>query len=112
MGLDQYAFIRVEDGEGKDDALIMQWRKHSNLEGRMSDLYHARGGTSEFNCVELQLFAEDLEKLESEHRNLEPASGFFWGQSTLEDVEDTQAFIDAAKVALKNGHKIIYTSWW
>ena len=35
MGLDQYAFTRRQDEE---DTYIIQWRKHANLEGWMSEL--------------------------------------------------------------------------
>jgi hypothetical protein len=119
MGLDQYAFARkgtgdslqadLDDGNGFE---IQYWRKHANLEGWMSDLYKSRGGEGEFNCVELQLFDEDIAELEKVHATLETSIGFFWGQTYPEHVEETQAFIDKAKEALANGYKIIYTSWW
>ena len=103
MGLDQYAFAR-KNGE---DTLIMQWRKHSNLEGWMADLYHSRGGKGQFNCVELKLSKDDLARLESEFQNLEHASGFFWGQSLPEDDDDTKGFIAMAFKAIEDGCDII-----
>ena len=111
MGLDQYAFAR-KDGEQIE---IATWRKHADLEGWMARVYQARNPSKadhEFNCVELKLFEGDLVRLESEHSNLEQAIGFFWGTSRLTDVEDTQAFIDKAKVLMEDGWEIIYTSWW
>ncbi|HIB21730.1 MAG TPA: hypothetical protein EYO32_09515 [Rhodospirillales bacterium] len=111
MGLDQYAFAR-KDGEQIN---IAQWRKHADLEGWMADVYQARNPSKsdhEFNCVELKLFAGDLERLEAEHSNLEQAMGFFWGDSREEDVADTQEFIDKAKSLMEDGWEIIYTSWW
>jgi len=108
MGLDQYAFAR-KDGEQNE---IAYWRKHADLEGWMSDLYASRGGESKFNCVELQLFKADIEKLEGEHRNLETTTGFFWGTSDDRCIEETQSFIEEAKNLLDSGWIIIYTSWW
>jgi len=109
MGLDQYAFARRE---GEEDEKIMYWRKHANLEGWMANLYHSRGGTNEFNCVELKLREEDLDRLLDEHKDLGTSSGFFWGQSCEEDVKDTHAFITLAYKRLEAGYEIIYTSWW
>tara|TARA_A200000159_G_scaffold163425_1_gene189612 strand:- start:2654 stop:2983 length:330 start_codon:yes stop_codon:yes gene_type:complete len=109
MGLDQYAFARKE---GEKDTEIMYWRKHADLEGWMSDLYHSRGGKADFNCVELKLEVQDLERLEREHRNLETAQGFFWGESRPEDLNATDDFLSLAYKAIEDGYDIIYTSWW
>mgnify|MGYP001175659976 FL=1 len=109
MGLDQYAFARKQD---KQDREIMYWRKHANLEGWMADLYAKRGGRGDFNCVELKLRLEDIEQLEKDYRNLEHASGFFWGQSCPENDNQTEDFIAMAYKELKDGYDIIYTSWW
>lgn len=109
MGLDQYAFARKE---GQQDTEIMYWRKHSNLEGWMADLYQSRGGKEQFNCVELKLTSDDLEKLEAEYLNLKDATGFFWGQSRLEDNHSTEDFLSLAYKAIDDGFDIIYTSWW
>ncbi len=108
MGLDQYAFARKDE----ENVEIMYWRKHANLEGWMSDLYHARGGTGDFNCVDLKLFEEDLLNLQLQHRDLPKSEGFFWGQTTDYKVDDTQTFIDKALEMMKDGYEIIYTSWW
>ena len=108
MGLDQYAFAR----KGEENKEIMYWRKHSNLEGWMANLYHSRGGKGDFNCVDLKLTKEDLLNLEKDFKNLEPASGFFWGQSRPEQDKDTEDFISMAYEALDLGYEIIYTSWW
>jgi hypothetical protein len=109
MGLDQYAFARKE---GEEDLEIMCWRKHANLEGWMANLYRNRGGTKEFNCVELKLREEDLDSLSEEHEDLEVSGGFFWGESCEEDIQDTHAFIELAYQRVRNGYEIIYTSWW
>ena len=111
MGLDQYAFAR-KNGEQIE---IAYWRKHADLEGWMANLYQSRNPSKnqqEFNCVELKLFEGDLLRLSQEHSSLEQAMGFFWGTSRPSDVENTQAFIDKAKVLIEDGWEIIYTSWW
>ena len=109
MGLDQYAYARKE---GQEDTQLMYWRKHSNLEGWMANLYVGRGGKGEFNCVELKLTEDDLNRLESEYRHLEEARGFFWGESHPEDNDSTEEFLELAFKALDDGYQIIYTSWW
>jgi hypothetical protein len=108
MGLDQYAFAR----KGEEQIQIAYWRKHSNLEGWMSNLYAARGGEGDFNCVELKLFEADLDKLAKEYLSLEEARGFFWGASHPEDDDLTSAFLTLAYEKVRDGYEIIYTSWW
>lgn len=108
MGLDQYAFAR----KGEEKTEIMYWRKHANLEGWMANLYHARGGEGNFNCVDLKLSEEDLLKLQLQHRDLPKSEGFFWGETTDYKVDDTQVFIDKALEMMKDGYEIIYTSSW
>ena len=109
MGLDQYAFARKE---GQEEIKLMQWRKHANLEGWMANLYYDRGGAAEFNCVDLKLREEDLDRLQEDYQSLETARGFFWGKSRPEDDVDTQEFIRLAYKHLNDGWTIIYTSWW
>ncbi len=109
MGLDQYAFARKE---GQEEVKLMQWRKHADLEGWMANLYHARGGQGDFNCVDLKLFEDDLDRLCAEHKDLKQARGFFWGQSHEDDVEMTEEFITLAYQHIRDGWEIVYTSWW
>tara|TARA_Y100001973_G_C5172366_1_gene319846 strand:+ start:187 stop:516 length:330 start_codon:yes stop_codon:yes gene_type:complete len=109
MGLDQYAYARKA---GQEDSQIMYWRKHSNLEGWMANLYNARGGKGDFNCVELKLTEADLDRLEAEYLHLKEARGFFWGQSRPEDNQSTAEFLSLAYKAIDDGYEIIYTSWW
>ena len=108
MGLDQYAFAR-KNGE---EVRIGEWRKHANLEGWAANLYNARGGTEVFNCIELQLFRQDIMKLAKEHNTLEAVSGFFWGNTTVQKTEDTQVFVEKALSMVDDGYQIFYTSWW
>ena len=109
MGLDQYAFTRKK---GEKDTQIMQWRKHADLEGWMSDLYYEKGGEADvFNCVELSLDKEDLLRLKDVYTNLQTATGSFWGASTSYDMNQTTVFIESALQAIDDGYEIVYTSW-
>jgi len=108
MGLDQYAFA-IKDDERIE---LAYWRKHANLQGWMQELYHARGGTEDFNCIPVALDNDDLDRLEKEHTSLETATGFFWGASRPWDVEATADFISKAREYIKKGYTVEYDSWW
>lgn len=122
MGLDMYCFktkdtpaspvdFEMLEGSSKE---IFYWRKHPDLHGWMEQLYEQKGGAEEFNCANVVLTIEDIEKLELEIKNaqLPSTSGFFFGQSTPEDKETDLEFIVEAKQALKEGYNLYYTSWW
>lgn len=135
MGLDQYAFVttRVPDSpvdfESPEDASQIQyWRKHANLQGWMENLYWQRKGTepqttdqnktfgsmSTFNCVNLALLPEDIERLEEDvlGDHLPYTTGFFFGSSQPEDKEADLEFIAKAREAFSEGKCVYYTSWW
>ena len=66
MGLDQYAF--TPDNSENPDFI---WRKHAKLQTFMENIYYNRAGSDAetFNCVDLNLTAEDIETLEElEHQ--------------------------------------------
>ena len=90
MGLDQYAY-RIKNGEALE---IAYWRKHNRLQGWMENLWVQRGKPNpqkdedgnvidEFNCVDLELDEEDLDKLEEslDSKELPETSGFFFGNN-------------------------------
>ena len=139
MGLDQYAYARkgkpkletqtytCEDLEGnefertetqeiwEDQMEISYWRKHPCLQGWMENLWHEKGGEGEFNCVEVELTAADLEKLEQdiEDNSLPLTEGFFFGLPKDHESKDYDLeFIRTAREHLSMGYKIVYTSWW
>ena len=58
--------------------------------------------------------AEDLDDLEKavNEESLPSTSGFFFGQSCVEDKEGDLEFIAAARKAIADGYLIYYTSWW
>ena len=139
MGLDQYATARKgeprtvkseytytdHDGnehEGVDEYLewddsieLATWRKHPNLQGWMENLWHEKGGEGEFNCVDLELTLEDLDALEAtlDEEELPETSGFFFGSNADDHyAEADREFIVQARAAIKQGYKVIYSSWW
>lgn len=120
MGLDMYAHYDFEapatpvDFKVEDPGELHYWRKHPNLHGWMEQLYRAKGGTQEFNCVNLQLTAEDLDRLEAaiRDRTLPDTEGFFFGASDGSEVEGDLAFIAKARKALADGLTVFYSSWW
>lgn len=128
MGLDQYAYrtklvpqtastlvIDDENEEAwKSCTRFAQWRKHANLQGWMQALYKEKGGTEEFNCVNLPLTTADINRLEHAvlSEELPETRGFFFGASTPEDKEDDIKFILDAREALAEGDTVFYRSWW
>ena len=140
MGLDMYAYVATREGqqrdyyegaEWNDDAKdyvntkvnkpreIAYWRKHPNLHGWMERLWDAKGDHGrtgqDFNGVELELTAEDLDALERDvkKRQLPATSGFFFGNNSDQHYYDSDlAFIKAARTEMFMGLKVFYNSSW
>lgn len=121
MGLDMYALTLDRqpespvDFDGKEGAEIHYWRKHPNLHGWMQNLYYEKGGAEDsFNCVNLQLTADDLDELETAIREkaLPDTRGFFFGISEGSEIEDDLEFVAKAREAISAGLTVFYTSWW
>lgn len=94
------------------------WRKFNHLHGWMESLYRAKGGTDEqFNCNNVRLGADDIDRLESmaSMKALAPARGFFFGADdpfSDEDREEVLKFVADAREAMANGMVVFYDSWW
>ena len=123
MGLDQYATARKgepqQDAEGytyyEDTMELAYWRKHPNLQGWMESLWHVKGNSGEFNCVDLELTLDDLDSLEKSLDNeaLPETVGFFFGGDADDHyAEADREFIVAARAAIKQGYTVVYSSWW
>ncbi len=127
MGLDQFAFktkakfdSQVDFQEQLQDVEpdeLHYWRKHPNLHGWMEQLYRKKGGTgAQFNCDPVQLTQEDIDDLANSilEGNLPPTSGFFFGQSTSDQEEESDdlQFCKKASEAIKEGYTVYYDSWW
>ena len=139
MGLDQYATARkgeprkvsqtwtTTDADGNEEEVVeyynewddtielATWRKHPNLQGWMEELWYEKGGEGEFNCVELELTLENLDALEAtlDEEALPETAGFFFGGNADDHyAEADREFIVQARAAIKQGYKVIYSSWW
>lgn len=141
MGLDMYAYVAARAGqqtefyEGAEwDAELKEhrnpnvnkpreiayWRKHPNLHGWMAQLWLRREGnelrdTNNFNGIELELTAEDLDDLEYavKKRRLPATSGFFFGTDADNYYyNDDLKFIQMARAEMFLGLKVFYNSSW
>lgn len=125
MGLDMYAYsVPASAVKGDFEAdfefkkELEYWRKHNALHAWMEDLYRNKGGNAEsFNCIPLQLTAEDLNNLisDAKRRKLKSAKGFFWGSQydyTEEIANEDIEFAHKALAEIDKGYAVYYDSWW
>jgi hypothetical protein len=130
MGLDQYACAITKDG---DVEKLQQWRKHSNLQGFMEQLWEDKGrlcfkdgdevpfnpdedggSFGDFNCVGVKLLPVDIDALEDavNRGTLPYTAGFFFGESRPDDKQLDLEFIEKARGAHDGGGVVVYDSWW
>ena len=120
MGLDQYWFVKKPEIEEKDaEEEIAYHRKFNALEGFMAQEAINLGiidDSSEFNCVELPITQEILDRLKEtiDSGSLTPTPGFFFGPLEVreEDVIYLKEVIELAERYLEEGVTVFYTSWW
>lgn len=133
MGLDQYAYavapevlsLATSKIELTDEQLeqleanragLQTWRKHADLNAWMENLWFEKGNETQFNCEPLILEREDLqalaEHIEAHGGYAEKGEGFFWGETTPEDVESDRDFIKRALAAIDEGMVVYYYCWW
>jgi len=134
MGLDQYAYAETST----EEIQLAEWRKHNRLQGWMEELWNDKGrpnaqtegdAMGDFNRIPLELTLEDIENLEFaiDNFDLPETSGFFFGNDSYfwTDEEDKPypeneyyykendlEFIEKAKKALTEGHKVYYNCWY
>lgn len=81
----------------------------------MEDLWLSKGNEGEFNCVDVELTLEDLDALERtlDGEALPETQGFCFGQNSDDYyAEQDREFILAARNNIRDGYKVVYTSWW
>ena len=86
------------------------------------ELWHSKGFNEEFNCKELELDIDDINKLEEQvhngYKDYHCVGGFFWGHEFQEEaVEEEKTkdldFINRAKQALQTeGSTVVYSCWY
>ena len=119
MGLDQYAVIKRKMNSLDDN---FQWRKHAMLQELMQDIWVSRGNAAEdFNCSEMELYKEDIDKLKAAiadgYSNYESEGGFFWGHKfqteSMEQYREQDSFFAiVADVAIEQGDRVFYSCWY
>lgn len=100
--------------------MILYWRKHPDLHDYMERLYIERGGEEEFNCVNLILNKEDIEKLIENikaqingDKVFRERKGFFFGKTIEEDWEkDLEAFNEVLLSTDWDKETIYYSAWY
>lgn len=127
MGLDMYSYAIPQKDAGHNDTdvkipegiqreEIFYWRKHHDLHGWMENLYREKGGNKEFNCTNVRLTEEDLDRLKNDLVNsrLPHTEGFFFGNNPPDDetLANDIVFIVKAKEAIASGMAVFYDSWW
>lgn len=110
--------LQGSDYDLPGSTLIHRWRKHPDLHGWMERRWNAMRWNKKrrpFNSDDrVPLSAQDLDALEHavRHGHLPKTTGFFFGESTGDEIEDDLAFIEAARKELAAGKFVYYTSWW
>jgi hypothetical protein len=131
MGLDMYAYAAKKENELReyydgynydtDSSTVPKprelayWRKHPNLHGWMHKLWNEKGHAGDFNGDELELTAEDLDRLEHvvEKGKLPSTQGFFFGNDANDHYKAQDLkFIQDARTELIAGMKVFYNSSW
>lgn len=96
------------------------FRKHSDLNAYITNLYLERGGEEEFNCIPFVLTEEDIRDiLEKTLDSINGKSafargtGFFWGQTLIEDhKEAAKIFTDILEKTDFETETIVYHCWY
>ena len=135
-----YAYAVVQGGQHDgEEYSLADWRKHNRLHGWMEELWNDKGKPfdgkleenpmGDFNCVPVELTLEDLDKLEADinEKVLPETGGFFFGDDSFSWEDDDGKpfegnnyyhketdlqFIEDARIAIKEGKKVYYNSWW
>jgi hypothetical protein len=118
MGLDQRAGYR--DEMTNHYVIEFEWRKHSQLQEYMENIFRRTGGTGDFNNKSVALTREDIELLQ---KNVEGGDlphcegGFFFGHQWQDEAtkyykELDLAFCQWALDELDSGGNVHYHSDW
>ena len=139
MGLDMYAYTASKPGQSAEwwagadldkdlnefvnpgltkPREIAYWRKHPHLHGWMEQLWQSQGKSGAvdvFNGVELELFREDIDRLEQDIQTgiLPETRGFFFGDDASEYYRSQDLeFVKQARAELFLGLRVFYNSSW
>lgn len=125
MGLDMHMFsvdadkvqideVKVVSPIGKVEVSnIATWRKHYPLHTWMENLYVERGGSEEFNQIDILVTKDNLEDLrvavlEDAFKTEEDVRLDYFRFQKTQDLK----FIEDALAEIERGKILFYTSWW
>ena len=116
MGLDM-DFYKVDVNGEKEH--LRYFRKHSDLNGILQECWVEKNfdkDPGEFNCSEFEVTLDEVERIknfmETSRNSNKHYVGFFWGQSTEEDWEETEILLEEIVETINNGQKVVYVPWW
>lgn len=102
-------FINPEDSFSDSEfEELHYWRQFWPLQYWMELLYSKKGGTKEFNCVNLQLTKEDLDQLEKDCKEFDTSQCLFGGRYAYE----LPLVIETARRVIDKGDCVFYWSWY
>jgi hypothetical protein len=112
MGLDCYVMKKKpSETEPKE---VWYGRKESEIHGWMQR--ESGIPAEEFNCEDLVLTPELLDKFEGDAANgmLTHTVGFFFGAENDQHRvnQNVSAILSAARLSIAEGYEVRYTSWW
>lgn len=88
------------------------WRKNHTLQNWMRERWALNiGDKEEFNCIEFQLYKDDIDTLKTNIINGDSEMGEPHYKDSGHKKYDLE-FVEGALKALKNGRKVIYDSSW
>jgi len=109
MGLDQYSYYRQPDTiSGLTE--IHYWRKHYTIHDWMEKLWESKGGSGSFNCVVLDLNAQDIDALELHMKQKD----FYRDDPDYAEwrMKDDLKFINSARECFEADLGVVYDSWY
>lgn len=125
MGLDMYAYFVKKENVISDEKCNLiygqvedfYWRKNYQLHDWMEKLWERRTGntdSSNFNCVQIRLYKDDIEELEKYIESLEvdDSKPFSYSKYMSDMKERDLEFCYESKEAIKEGYAVYYDSWW
>ena len=112
---DKAQLVHCELNGGLRD--IARFRKHSDLHGFLTNIWLLKNpdtSYTDFNCDYLEITPKILSEIEMLAYNPPKMhySGPFWGESTLEDWEETKTLCEDIEKAFDEGERVFYFSWW
>lgn len=84
------------------------------MHGWFTRLYYKKGGQEEFNCTPVKITKQDLLDLQAdlENNNLETTTGFFFGETNEDKLNDAKEFVKSALLEIDGVTTMFYYAWY